>query len=579
MESTQQSRTSKRYGGVTEEKAVGATYTPAVLADFVAKKIAESFQDFSTDSSLRVLDPAVGQGELLVSLLAHLTAKIEQERIEVYGFDTNPQAVDIARNRLCQAFPGVSLQFEAENFLNFTLENFSPPGNNSLFHQEISTPYDLVIANPPYVRTQVMGSQQARLLARQYGLSGRVDLYYAFVLSILQVLRPQGIAGIIVSNRFMTTKSGAGIRQALLRYATLKHTWDLGDTKLFDAAILPAVLLVEGKPSSVQKTPRFTSIYQTREPATKEAANPIASLESEGVVAINDGRHFRVRNGNLDTNGTTDGVWRLGIDEDDAWLESVAKNRWGSFRDVGKIRVGVKTCADKVFIRDDWQDMPETARPELLRPLTTHHMGNRFKAKKLASPKQILYAHEVVHGHRHTVDLAKYPKSQAYLHNHRDALEARQYLMESGRKWYEIWVPQNPDAWSQPKLVFRDIAETPTFWMDFSGSVVNGDCYWLTCKNDEQTDFLWLALAIGNSTFAERYYDLRFHNKLYAGRRRFIKQYVDDFPLPNPFNACGKAIISKAKRVYECVHSSKFDALAEELDQMVWGALAGPKII
>lgn len=575
MESTKQSCTSKRYGSVTAEKAAGATYTPTVLADFVAKKITESFQDFSADSPLRVLDPAVGQGELLVSLLTHLREKTGQERIEVYGFETNPDAVDIATNRLRKAFPGVSLYFEVENFLDFTIENFSPLGRGSLFRGETSTPYDLVIANPPYVRTQVMGSKRAQVLARQFGLSGRVDLYYAFMLGILQVLKPQGIAGIIVSNRFMTTKSGAGVRQTLLHKATLRHAWDLGDTKLFDAAVLPAVLLVEGKPNGTQKTPPFTSIYQTTEPATQKAADPIASLDSEGVVAVNDGRHFRVRNGNLDTNGRTDGVWRVAIDEDDAWLKSVANNRWGSFRDVGKIRVGVKTCADKVFIRDDWKDMPKTDRPELLRPLTTHHMGHRFKAKKLDSPKQILYAHEVVDGRRHTVDLTEYPKSRAYLHSHRDALEARRYLMESGRKWYEIWVPQNPDAWKQPKLVFRDIAETPTFWMDFSGSVVNGDCYWLTCKNAKQTDLLWLAAAIGNSTLAERYYDLRFHNKLYAGRRRFLKQYVDDFPLPNPFSAYGKAIISKAKRIYECAHSSEFESLAEELDQMVWEALAG----
>lgn len=575
MESAQQSCTSRRYGSVTAEKAVGATYTPTILADFVAQKITESFQGFSADVPLRVLDPAVGQGELLISLLHHLSGTIRQGNIEVHGFETNPDALDIARNRLRQAFPEASVHFEVENFLDFAVQHFSPHGYGGLFRDETSTPYDLVIANPPYVRTQVMGSKQAQFLAKQFGLSGRVDLYYAFVLGILQVLKPRGIAGVIVSNRFMTTRSGAGVRQAILCNSSLKHAWDLGDTKLFDAAVLPAVLLVEGKPNGAGESPPFTSIYETRETATRKAANPIASLDSEGVVAIDDGRHFRVRNGNLDTNGTTDGVWRLAIDEDDAWLDTVAKNRWGSFRDVGKIRVGVKTCADKVFIRDDWQVMPETDRPELLRPLTTHHMGHRFKARKLDSPKQILYAHEVVQGRRHAVDLAKYPKSRAYLHSHRDALEARQYLMESGRKWYEIWVPQNPDAWGRPKLVFRDIAETPTFWMDFSGSVVNGDCYWLTCKNDEQTDLLWLASAIGNSTFAERYYDLRFNNKLYAGRRRFIKQYVDDFPLPDPFSARGKAIISKAKSVYDCAHSSEFETSAKALDQMVWEALAG----
>lgn len=39
MEAAQQERFSKRYKLVTEEKAGGATYTPKLLADFVAKKI------------------------------------------------------------------------------------------------------------------------------------------------------------------------------------------------------------------------------------------------------------------------------------------------------------------------------------------------------------------------------------------------------------------------------------------------------------------------------------------------------------------------------------------------------------
>ena len=77
-----------------------------------------------------------------------------------------------------------------------------------------------------------------------------------------------------------------------------------------------------------------------------------------------------------------------------------------------------------------------------------------------------------------------------------------------------------------PKLVFRDISEQPTFWLDFEGSVVNGDCYWLTPESQGSDDRLWLAAAVANSTFIESFYDHRFNNKLYAGRRRFITQYV-----------------------------------------------------
>ena len=368
----------------------------------------------------------------------------------------------------------------------------------------------------------------------------------------------------------MTTRSGASVRQALLKRFNVRHVWDLGDTKLFDAAVLPAVLLVEDKNGRKPNRPAFTSIYQTTGSVHQRATDPISALAAEGVIEIDDGRRFNVQHGKLDTSGTPNGVWRIATQAVDAWLTTVETHSWGTFRDVGKIRVGVKTCADKVFIKNDWWSMPDADCPELLRPLSTHRIARRFKPLSEPRPTQILYTHEVANGRRRAVDLAKYPRSQAYLDIHRTTLEGRQYVIKAGRAWYEIWVPQDPDAWHHPKLIFRDIAANPTFWVDLDGSVVNGDCYWLICQNPTQTDLLWMAAAVGNSTFIERFYDHCFHNKLYAGRRRFITQYVEKFPLPDPQSSLSRKIIAQAKRIYECVPSQEVAHLQNELDAMIW---------
>jgi hypothetical protein len=563
-----------RYAAVPEKKSGGATYTPKLLADFVAQQIIEAAGKLSLNRPLRILDPAIGRGELLVSLLQRL-AHQPKPSIEVHGFETDPIAFDSAMKRLGEQFPKVSLHLEPDNFLDFVLGSFGADEHGSLFPQTMPEAYDLIIANPPYVRAQIMGTKQAQRLADQFGLSGRVDLCYAFILGMSQVLKPQGTAGIIVSNRFMTTQSGASVRRALFDHFNISHVWDLGDTKLFDAAVLPAVLLVGGKNGHTLETPVFTSIYQATDPATKTAINPITALSCEGVVEIADGRHFHVRHGKLNTNGAPDGIWRIATDSVESWLTTVKARSWGTFRDIGKVRVGVKTCADRVFIRKDWEDMCVADRPELLKPLTTHHVSQRFKPLASEQPSRILYPHEVVRGRRQPVDIDNYPRSQAYLEAHRSTLEGRRYVIEAGRKWYEIWVPQNPCAWDQPKLVFRDIADKPTFWIDLDGSVVNGDCYWLISQNPNQSDLLWLAAAVGNSTFIERFYDVCFHNKLYAGRRRFITQYVEKFPLPDPHGDLGKAMIAKAKRIYECVPSAETEKLQNELDAMVWEALTG----
>lgn len=543
---------SKRYGDVGETKAAGATYTPSDLSEFVADQIIRIAQRRKTGPT-RVLDPAVGHGELLHSLLARLDGDVE-----VFGFDTDPSALAVATTRLAQAFPSARLDLRQGSFLDHVLDDFG----GGLFASGDS--YDLIIANPPYVRTQIIGADQAQLLTRQFGLTGRVDLYHAFLLGMARVLSPTGTAGIIVSNRFMTTRGGAATRQALLSKLRLERIFDLGDTKLFEAAVLPAVLIAQGGTTTQNEPPEFVTIYETEDEPDQDVASPIQALTFVGVSETPDGRRFKVAHGRLDNGGDASGVWRRGSDDLDEWLAQVALRTWGTFGTIGKVRVGVKTTADKIFLPKVWED-----DLELLRPVTTHHFARRFQALPLT--RKILYPHETIDGQRRAISLDRAPRTRAYLEAHRTALESRTYVIEAGRQWYEIWVPQNPAEWDAPKLVFRDISEKPTFWMDLTGSVVNGDCYWLTGPEEH----LWLALAVANSSFIEAFYDHRFNNKLYAGRRRFITQYVEEFPLPDPTLPSSIAIATKAKQIYATTPSSEAEVLERELDSMVWVALTG----
>ena len=561
-----------RYKKVTEEKAGGATYTPKVLADFVAKEVVGAARFTPASGTIRLLDPATGDGELLLSVLAQLVWR-SVAAIEVHGFETDLPALNTAIARIKQSFPTVALHLTHGNFLDFVIDQVRPHDIGGLFEQEGAAPsYDLIIANPPYVRTQIMGAEQAQLLADQFGLAGRVDLYYAFIVGMAHVLKPSGIGGIIVSNRFMTTKSGGAVRQAIREHFNVRHVWDLGDTKLFDAAVLPAVLLVEKHKGHERVSAGFTSIYATDAEPTQHATDAIAALRCDGVVKIEDGRCFTVKNGTLDISASADAVWRVATVESDDWLSTVEAHTFQRFGDIGKIRVGVKTCADKVFIRTDWDEMPTAARPDLLRPLTTHHMARRFRAGAGKKARFILYPHESINGQRRAVDLATHPQSAAYLEQHRKTLEARTYVIEGGRQWFEIWVPQDPACWDAPKLVFRDISEEPTFWLDLEGTIVNGDCYWLTSAKPEQTDHLWLAAAVANSSFIETFYDHSFNNKLYAGRRRFITQYVERFPLPAPALPSSRNIVALAQQIYAAVGTSEANVFAAQLDGLIWEA-------
>ena len=571
-----------------DAKARGITYTPKALASFVAEKIvgaahvADEGPSTSSLSSpcapLRILDPAVGHGQLLVSLLEALAPKARDD-IRVHGYDTDRDALDIAAQEIRGGFPHCDVHLEASDFLAAASEARDPSGATDATHLGgLFSPaanavrrYDLVIANPPYVRTQMLGHEQSRRLSRNWSLTGRVDLYHAFLVGIAQVLAPGGIAGVIVSNRFMTTKAGAGIRAFLERSFAIRGIWDLGDTKIFDAAVLPAVLLLGHKHRRAQASTSFVSIYQTSADAEHDADTPLDALRRTGTVRVNDGRTFRVRRGILRQKTSSTDVWRVATPTIDAWLNRVAANTWATFGALGKVRVGVKSCADRVFVRDDWSSLPLEERPELLRPLATHRSARCYKPLTSSRPMQVLYPHTVADGRRRAVELARYPRTARYLHKHRGILQKRKYLMDSGREWYELWVPQNPDAWQHQKLIFRDITAQPMFWVDLDGMVVNGDCYWWS-PDDSRDDILWLAVAVGNSRFITQLYDYRFNNKLYAGRRRFMAQYVDKFPLPAPESVAGKAIIKTARQIFDRTPSADVQRLHDEIDQMIFRA-------
>jgi adenine-specific DNA-methyltransferase len=546
-------------------KGTGVHYTPTSLADFVAVQILDHFEMKALDKNrkIRIIDPAVGDGELLFSLI-----KLANERglknLEVFGCDINQDAVDASQKLIGENFHAMPLKIEKRDFLEWILDVY----NESLFSPATeNSRFDIVIANPPYVRTQVMGSERAKRLAKQFNLSGRVDLYHAFLKGIEKILKSNGILGIIVSNRFLTTKSGTAVRENLLADFNIVHVWDFGDTRLFEAAILPAVLLLEKTRSipSQAHQPKFTSIYLQKGTKSFHPALVFNALEKD------DSELFKVLHGTLDHGKKHGDVWRLATQQADDWLKQVRSTTKLTFKDIGKIRVGIKTTADNVFILSDAGMEKFSGRaPETLRPLITHHVASRFKAGEPI--KQVVYPHEMKDGVRKAVDLAKFPITKKYLESHKKQLASRTYIAESSRQWFEIWVPHNPDAWKQPKLVFRDISEKPVFWMDLSGSIVNGDCYWLSLSDKRESDLLWLALAVANSSFIEEFYDHSFNNKLYSGRRRFITQYVENFPLPSPDLKISKEIIDIAKQIYKISPSAKANDLETKLNSRVYTA-------
>ncbi|WP_063036893.1 Eco57I restriction-modification methylase domain-containing protein [Nocardia grenadensis] len=669
--------------GARERKRHGRHYTPATLAGFLAGRVAARID---SAGPVRVLDPACGSGELLFAIRDALADRLPGAPVELVGYDLDPAGLALARRRA--AGSGVEAEWRQSDFL---ADCAGLPDES----------FDAVIANPPYVRTQQLGGAAAQALRGQFGLQGRIDLTHPFVAALPRLMMPGGVLGLLCANRFLTTKAGANLRALLLTDLTPVELYDLGDTKLFEAAVLPAVTIaVRG---AARGECRYVSVYEeeggiapapgsagteTAEPesarvkdggldaagsddaapedarsdgaglgaagsagadleaadleaADLEAAAPagavseaagvdgadpegagsggagekgavravlsprrggplegdppdpaprwrgaesaagggadtragkrvrgpdsvsgaaneerelFAALDGAGDATVwRQGRRFAVTVGELATESGAAAAtmgWRMSRAGHDDWLRGVAARMWRTFGDLGRIRVGIKTNADKVFIAAHWGD--PAAEPELLRDLITHHDLRPWRIDRTRRTR-VLYPYDLTRTHRVPVDLTRYPRTAAYLEQHREALAARGYLTGAGREWFEHWVPQRPHLWRTPKVVFPDISDRPRFALDRSGAVVNGDCYWISLADlggdAGAEDMACLMMGIANSSLGLRYYDAVCGNRLYSGRRRWITQYVSRLPLPHPGTPAALAIVHRVREL------------------------------
>jgi tRNA1(Val) A37 N6-methylase TrmN6 len=555
---------------ITKEqiKNTGATFTPAMLADFLAAKIAV----YMSKGKQRILDPACGEGELLLSIGQKLSES--KTDFEIVGYDSNVQYLKLANERMVP-FGLKNIDFVEDDFLQSIdltheqlLFNF-----NSTIQSSLNNSFDIVIANPPYVRTQILGTEQAQELARKFNLKGRVDLYYPFLIAMTESLKEGGILGVITSNRYLSTKGGESIRKYLSENYEILEVIDLGDTKLFDAAVLPAIFLGRKRKPKKTSSANFIKVYEELngyrgELILVESIYEVLNSKKSGYFSAK-GKRYKKSSGTLKYKVGSGACWEMLSNNESSWvskIDTAAKNR---VQDFFKVKVGIKSTADKVFISDKWEelksDMPED---ELLKDLISQENVEPWNATDNFKLK-VLYPHISINGEKKTVDIEKFPKAKKYFLQHEEKLKARQYLIEAGRQWFELWVPHRPDQWQYPKLVFPDISLIPRFYFDKGGKIVNGNCYWIVATSKDDVEKLLLIQGVSNSKLMTKYHDLVFNNKLYSGRRRYFTQYVERYPLPDYNSVEGKEIISIVKKLNKSNNKNEIAELENKLEIIV----------
>ena len=194
--------------GKAGRRAQGLFYTPPqIAAQVVSLALAHGP---ALGSRPRVLDACAGAGAFLLAVARAIP------QAALCGTDLDGDALAVAAQAL--ALLGRQAQLETLDALTM-----SPRGG----------PVDLVVGNPPYGHAQP-GAREG-LLARFPALrGGEIDLYAAFLLRSLELLRPGGCAALLVPDTWMTNARAAPLRAEILARAELRAVVDLG--KPFAAA-------------------------------------------------------------------------------------------------------------------------------------------------------------------------------------------------------------------------------------------------------------------------------------------------------------------------------------------------------
>jgi adenine-specific DNA-methyltransferase len=112
-----------------------------------------------------------------------------------------------------------------------------------MFGQSLADGFDIVIANPPYVRQEAIKGFKPLLKEQKYECyEGSADLFVFFYERSVKLLREGGVLCFITPNKFYRSGYGAKLRDYLKRELTLECLIDFGDAPVFEAIAYASIL-------------------------------------------------------------------------------------------------------------------------------------------------------------------------------------------------------------------------------------------------------------------------------------------------------------------------------------------------
>jgi len=158
-------------------------------------------KDVNADGNTLFLDPCCGTGNFLVKAIEKGVSPLN-----LYGFDTDPTAVLIARRRIKELTGQDAPHIVCADFLK------ECPG--------LKVTFDLIYTNPPWGK-KIPKTERDRL-AKCYQSGSSTDTCSLFLFASLSVLKADGLMGLLMPESFFNIATYENARKAVLEQTLLK---------------------------------------------------------------------------------------------------------------------------------------------------------------------------------------------------------------------------------------------------------------------------------------------------------------------------------------------------------------------
>lgn len=258
-----------------ERKFLGEIYTPMAIIKYILDVIGFSFENKRTNK--KIIDISCGSGSFLIyavkilteNLIFNMKSKkntelsivdykniISKVQENIYGVDINPIACI-----LCQINIQYTL-FDLYNIIRKSDKNYQFPifkifNKNALkllhqdnSHEIISTNFDLVIGNPPYLFIRDIPKRHRTLIENSNFKTGKgqYDYYQLFIEIGIKLLKNQGYLGYIVPDSLLALSNRNILRKYIYNTTKIKEIFHTGPK--FDEPVVSNIILILQKEES-----------------------------------------------------------------------------------------------------------------------------------------------------------------------------------------------------------------------------------------------------------------------------------------------------------------------------------------